>query len=199
MSKVIKGGTIITADRSYTADVKIDGDIISESGENLSGDEIVDASSCFVMPGGIDPHTHLEMPFMGTTTAETWESGTFAALSGGTTTIIDMIVPDERGLLVALDEWLSRANRQASCDFGFHMSITNWSEQIFNEMADVVSKGLNTFKHFMAYKGGQSLWRFISDKYGREKIGDIFRSMKQTQNAEKGYEKAYRKYERFLY
>ena len=65
MSKVIKGGTIITADRSYTADVKVDGDIISEIGENLSGDEIIDASSCFVMPGGIDPHTHLEMPFMG--------------------------------------------------------------------------------------------------------------------------------------
>ena len=153
MSKVIKGGTVLTADRSYTADVKIDGGIISEIGNNLSGDEIIDAASCYVMPGGIDPHTHLEMPFMGTTTAETWESGTFAALSGGTTTIIDMIVPDERGLLVALDEWLERANRQASCDFGFHMSITNWSEKIFNEMSDVVSKGVNTFKHFMAYKG----------------------------------------------
>ena len=63
-----------------------------------------------------------------------------------------MIVPDERGLLVALDEWLERANRQASCDFG-HMSITNWSEEIFNEMSDVVSRGVNTFKHFMAYKG----------------------------------------------
>ena len=100
MSKVIKGGTVLTADRSYTADVKIDGGIISEIGDNLSGDEIIDAGSCYVMPGGIDPHTHLEMPFMGTTTAETWESGTFAALSGGTTTIIDMIVPDERGLLV---------------------------------------------------------------------------------------------------
>ena len=149
MSKVIKGGTVLTADRSYTADVKIDGGIISEIGDNLSGDEIIDASSCYVMPGGIDPHTHLEMPFMGTTTAETWESGTFAALSGGTTTIIDMIVPDERGLLVALDEWLERANRQASCDFGFHMSITNWSEEIFNEMSDVVSRGVNTFKHFM--------------------------------------------------
>ena len=131
MSKVIKGGTVLTADRSYTADVKIDGGIISDIGENLSGDEIIDASYCYVMPGGIDPHTHLEMPFMGTTTAETWESGTFAALSGGTTTIIDMIVPDERGLLIALDEWLERANRQASCDFGFHMSITNWSEKIF--------------------------------------------------------------------
>ena len=77
------------------------------------------------MPGSIDPHTHLKMPFMEPTTAETLESGTFAALAGRKTTIIDMIVPDERGLLVALDERLSRANRQVSCDFGFHMPITN--------------------------------------------------------------------------
>lgn len=77
------------------------------------------------MPGGIDPHTHLKMPFMEQTTAETWESGTFAVLAEGTTIIIDMIVPDERGLLAALDERLSRANRQVSCDFGFHMPITN--------------------------------------------------------------------------
>ena len=77
------------------------------------------------MPGGIDPHTHLKMPFMEPTTAETWESGTFSVLAEGTTIIIDMIVPDERGLLAALDERLSRANRQVSCDFGFHMPITN--------------------------------------------------------------------------
>ena len=85
MSTVIKGGTIVAADRTYEADILIEGETIAAIGENLNGDKTVDAEGAYVMPGGIDPHTHLEMPFMGTTAAETWESGTFAALSGGTT------------------------------------------------------------------------------------------------------------------
>ncbi len=103
MSTVIKNGTIVAADRSYKADVLIEGEKIAAIGENLSGDKVVDAEGAMIMPGGIDPHTHLEMPFMGTTTAETWESGTLAALSGGTTMVVDFIVPGEGGMMAALD------------------------------------------------------------------------------------------------
>ncbi len=153
MSTVIKGGTILTADRRYGADILIEGGVISAIGPDLSGDKVIDASGCTVMPGGIDPHTHLEMPFMSTRTAETWESGTFAAASGGTTMVVDYVIPGEDGIVAALDEWEERAARQASADYGFHMAITGWSERIFNDMAVVVDRGVNTFKHFMAYKG----------------------------------------------
>ena len=153
MSKVIKGGTIVTADRIYEADVQIEGGRISAIGDNLAGETVIDAQGCYVMPGGIDPHTHLEMPFMGTRTAETWESGTFAAASGGTTMVVDYVIPGPDGIVAALDEWEARAAPQASCDYGFHMAITGWSEQIFDDMATVVDRGVNSFKHFMAYKG----------------------------------------------
>ena len=83
MSKVIKNGTVVTHDLTYKADILIEGSKISEIGQNLSGDTELDATDCYVMPGGIDPHTHLEMPFMGTTAAETFESGTWAAAVGG--------------------------------------------------------------------------------------------------------------------
>ena len=96
MSTVIKGGTIVAADRTYEADILIEGEKIAAIGENLKGDKAVDAEGAYIMPGGIDPHTHLEMPFMGTTAAETWESGTFAALSGGTTLVVDFVIPGPR-------------------------------------------------------------------------------------------------------
>ena len=153
MSTVIKGGTIVAADRTYEADILIEGEKIAAIGENLRGDTVVDAEGAYVMPGGIDPHTHLEMPFMGTTAAETWESGTFAALSGGTTMNVDFVIPGPDGMLAAMDEWEGRATRQASADYSYHMCVTGWSEQIFNEMPKVVERGINTFKHFMAYKG----------------------------------------------
>ena len=153
MSTVIKSGTIVAADRSYEADILIEGETISRIGPNLSGDKVIDAEGAYIMPGGIDPHTHLEMPFMGTVTAETWETGTFAALSGGTTLLVDFVIPDDRGMLAALDAWEERASRQASCDYSFHMCVNGWSERHFDEMEQVVQKGINTFKHFMAYKG----------------------------------------------
>lgn len=153
MSTVIKNGTVVTADRSYKADVLIEGERIAAIGGNLSGDNVLDAEGAMIMPGGIDPHTHLEMPFMGTTTAETWESGTFAALSGGTTMVVDFIIPNESGMLKALDQWEERAARQASSDYSFHMAVTGWNEQNFEDMKTVTERGLNTFKHFMAYKG----------------------------------------------
>ncbi len=155
MTKVIKGGTIVTADRQYDADVLIEGEKIIEIGENLKGDEVIDAEGAFVIPGGIDPHTHLEMPFMGTTAAETFESGTFAAAAGGTTMLVDFCLPGEDGsLLNAIDAWDKKSKDQICCDISYHMAITGWNESIFNEMEDVVKKrGINTFKHFMAYKG----------------------------------------------
>ncbi|MDF2620305.1 MAG: dihydropyrimidinase [Xanthobacteraceae bacterium] len=153
MSIVIKGGTVVAADRSYEADVLIEGETIAAIGPDLSGDTVLDAAGTYVMPGGIDPHTHLEMPFMGTTTAETWESGTFAALSGGTTMVVDFVIPEGDDLIGALDAWEARAKRQASSDYSFHMCITGWSEATFDAMERVVARGVNSFKHFMAYKG----------------------------------------------
>ena len=154
MSKVIRNGTIVTADRSYKAEVLIEGETIVEIGEGLSGDETIDATDAYVMPGGIDPHTHLEMPFMGTTAAETFESGTFAAAAGGTTMLVDFVLPGEDGsLLTAIADWDRKSSKQICVDLGYHMAITGWNERIFSEMEEVVKRGVNTFKHFMAYKG----------------------------------------------
>jgi len=152
-NKVIKGGTIVTADRTYKADVKIEGGIITEIGKNLSGDETLDATGCYVMPGGIDPHTHLEMPFMGTYSTDDFESGTRAALAGGTTMVVDFALPSpNQSLLEALSMWNNKSTR-ANCDYSFHMAITWWGEQVFDEMEEITRRGINTFKHFMAYKG----------------------------------------------
>jgi dihydropyrimidinase len=153
MSKVIKNGTVVTADRSYKADVKIDGGRIVQIGQNLAGDETFDATGCYVMPGGIDPHTHLEMPFMGTYSADDFESGTRAALAGGTTMVVDFCLPaPQQSLLEALQMWDNKTSK-AACDYSFHMAITWWGKQVFDEMAQVVDKGIPSFKHFMAYKG----------------------------------------------
>lgn len=153
MSTVIKGGTIVAADRTYVADILVEGETIAGIGPNLKGDRIIDATDAFIIPGGIDPHTHFEMPFMGTTAAETWETGTFAAVSGGTTLAVDFVIPGKGGLVKAIEEWDTRAARQACTDYSYHMCITGWSEDTFDEMAQVVDHGINSFKHFMAYKG----------------------------------------------
>ncbi len=153
MSLVIRGGTVLTADRSYRADVRVEGEKIVEIGENLKGDSTLDASECYVMPGGIDPHTHLEMPFMGTTTAENFESGTKAALSGGTTMVVDFCIPDRnQPLMEAFADW-DRRSKSAVADYSYHMCITYWNDQAHADMAKVVKAGVTTFKHFMAYKG----------------------------------------------
>lgn len=154
MSKVIKGGQVCTADRTWKADILIEGEIIKQIGEDLKGDEYIDAEGAYVIPGGIDPHTHLEMPFMGTTAAETFESGTWAAATGGTTMVVDFCLPGEDGSIKnAVIEWLRKSTPQICSDIGFHMAVTGWNEQIFNEMQAVVDLGVNSFKHFMAYKG----------------------------------------------
>jgi len=153
MSTVIKGGTIVTADLTYKSDVLVEDGQIIAIGHGLKGDKVLDATGCYVMPGGIDPHTHLEMPFMGTYSADDFDSGTRAALAGGTTMVVDFALPSPgQGLLDALKIWDNKTAR-AHCDYSFHMAVTWWGEQVFDEMKAVVGRGINTFKHFMAYKG----------------------------------------------
>ena len=141
-TKVIKGGIVCTADRSWQADVLIDGEKIARIGENLVGDEYVDAEGAYVIPGGIDPHTHMEMPFMGTTAAETFETGTWAAATGGTTMLIDFCLPGADGSIVnAIQDWHRKSAPQICADIGYHMAVTGWNEQIFNEMKTAVEMG----------------------------------------------------------
>ncbi len=153
MSTVIRNGTVVTADLTYKADVLIEDGQIIDIGRGLSGDEVLDATGCYVMPGGIDPHTHLEMPFMGTYSTDDFDSGTRAALAGGTTMVVDFALPAPgQGLLDALKMWDNKSTR-AHCDYSFHMAVTWWSEQVWDEMQAVTARGINSFKHFMAYKG----------------------------------------------
>jgi dihydropyrimidinase len=154
MSTVIKNGTIVTADRTWKADVLVEGGKIARIADGLTGDTVLDATGCFVMPGGIDPHTHLEMPFMGTYSSDDFDSGTRAALSGGTTMVVDFVLPNPgQSLIEAMQMWHNKSTR-AHCDYSFHMAITWWGEQVWREMETVTrEKGINTFKHFMAYKG----------------------------------------------
>lgn len=153
MSKVIKNGTIVTADRTWRADILIKHGKIIGIGPDLHADHEIDATGCYVMPGGIDPHTHLEMPFMGTYSSDDFESGTRAAISGGTTMVVDFCLPSPgQSLLEAIQMWDNKSTR-ATCDYSFHMAITWWGKQVFDEMPQVVDKGITSFKHFMAYKG----------------------------------------------
>ena len=153
MTTIIKNGTIVTADLTYKADVAIDNGVITAIGPNLSGDTTLDATGCYIMPGGIDPHTHLEMPFMGTYSSDNFDSGTRAALSGGTTMVVDFVLPGQgQGLMDAARMWHNKSGR-ANCDYSFHMAITWWGQQVFDDMEASVKAGITSFKHFMAYKG----------------------------------------------
>ncbi len=156
MGVVIRGGTVVTADRSYKADVYTDGGKIKAIGENLevpAGTEKVDAGGCYVMPGGIDPHTHMELPFMGTTTSEDFFTGTAAGFAGGTTMIIDFVIPNpKQNVLDAYKTWRGWAEKAAG-DYSFHVAITWWDDSVSKDMGTLVEKhGVNSFKHFMAYK-----------------------------------------------
>jgi dihydropyrimidinase len=153
MSLVIEGGTIVAADRTYKADVMVEGETIKAIGEGLKGDSTLDAKGCFIFPGGIDPHTHLDMPFMGANSADNYESGTKAALSGGTTMVVDFCIPGRnQPLMEAFADWDKRA-KDAVADYSYHMCITYWDDSVRKDMAKVVAAGVTTFKHFMAYKG----------------------------------------------
>ena len=153
MTTVIKNGTIVTADLTYKADVLVDGGKIVEIGQGLKGGRTLDATGCYVMPGGIDPHTHLEMPFMGTYSADDFESGTRAALAGGTTMVVDFVLPGQgQGLMDAAQMWHNKSTR-ANCDYSYHMAVTWWGQKVWEDMELSVKAGMTSFKHFMAYKG----------------------------------------------
>jgi len=157
MATLIRGGTVVNHDWSRRADVLVDGDRIVAVEAKLEappGATVIDAGGCYVLPGGIDPHTHLEFSFMGTVSADDFEWGTKAALSGGTTMVVDFCIPSPgQSLLAAYQDWRRKSEKAAS-DYGFHMGVTWWDRQVFDEMETCVrTYGINTFKHFMAYKG----------------------------------------------
>ena len=153
---LIRGGTVVNADRAFRADVLCQDGRIVAVGEGLSapaGASVVDAGGQYVMPGGIDPHTHMQLPFMGTVTMDDFFTGTAAGLAGGTTSIIDFVIPDpQENILDAYKKWRGWAEKSAS-DYSFHVAITWWSEQVRKDMGTLVQQeGINSFKHFMAYK-----------------------------------------------
>jgi len=157
MTVLIKGGTVVNAERSVRADVLCQDGVITAVGENLDapkGATVVDASGQFVMPGGIDPHTHMQLPFMGTVTTEDFFSGTAAGLAGGTTMIIDFAIPNpQQNLLETYHQWRDWAEKSVS-DYSFHVAVTWWDDTVYEDMGTLVrDHGVNSFKHFMAYKG----------------------------------------------
>ncbi len=157
MSTLIKNGRIITAIDDYIADVFIEGETISAIGKNLNvtADTVIDAAGLLVMPGGIDPHVHLAMPFMGTFSSDDYETGTRAALHGGTTTIIDFVLQTQgKSLQNALDDWNSRAKGNTVGDYSFHIAVTDFNEDTKKEIKHFIEEeGITSFKTFMAYKG----------------------------------------------
>ena len=153
---LIRGGTVINAESSIKADVLTDAGKIIAVGPGLqapAGTTIVDAGGALVMPGGIDPHTHMELPFMGTVTKDDFYTGTSAGVSGGTTMIIDFVIPDpKQPLMEAFNNWRGWAEKSAA-DYSFHVAVTWWSDSVHADMGTLVREhGVNSFKHFMAYK-----------------------------------------------
>jgi dihydropyrimidinase len=155
-SVLIKGGTVVNAESSVKADVLTEGGLIRAVGPDLqasAGATIVDAGGALVMPGGIDPHTHMELPFMGTVTKDDFYTGTSAGVSGGTTMIIDFVIPDpKQRLMDAWKNWRGWAEKSAA-DYSFHVAVTWWDQSVHDDMGTLVREhGVNSFKHFMAYK-----------------------------------------------
>ncbi|MDQ3879458.1 MAG: dihydropyrimidinase [Chloroflexota bacterium] len=172
MRTLIKGGTIINADATTRADVLVDGERVALIGESLDvqADRTIEAGDRWVIPGGIDVHTHMELPFGGTFAKDTFETGTRAAAFGGTTTIIDFAVQPRGGSLrQGLDAWHDKAAGKACIDYGFHMIVSDVREDVLSEMDTLVDEGVTTFKLFTAYPGV-----FYSDD------GAIFQAMQQT-------------------
>jgi dihydropyrimidinase len=170
---VIKNGTVVTAMDTYAADVAIENGKIAAIGKDLptqNATAVIDAAGKLVMPGGIDVHTHLDMPFGGTTSADDFETGTRAAAFGGTTTLIDFAIQYKgQALRHAFDTWMKKAASKAVCDYAFHCIVTDVSSGQLNEMNDLVREGVTSFKLFMAYPGV-----FMLDD------GSIFKALQTT-------------------
>jgi dihydropyrimidinase len=157
MSILIKGGRVITAADDYVADVYVEDERISLIGESLDqpADKVIDASGKYVLPGGVDPHTHLDMPFGGTVTIDDVESGQTSAAFGGTTTHVDFIIqPQGSSFADAVEEWRGKANGKQVIDMGYHMAVTDLKEGgTLEELASLPDQGITSYKLFMAYKG----------------------------------------------
>jgi len=172
MRTLIKGGTIVNADATTQADVLVDGERIALIGESIEVevDRTIDATGRWVIPGAIDVHTHMELPFGGTSAKDTFETGTRAAAFGGTTTIIDFAVQSKgQSLREGLDAWHAKAEGKATIDYGFHMIMSDVTDATLDEMDQLVDEGVTDFKLFTAYPGV-----FYSDD------GAIFRAMQRT-------------------
>ncbi len=157
MSLLVKNGHIVTSAEDYHADIFIEDEVITSIGKNLNheADEVIDATGLLIFPGGIDPHVHLDMPFMGTYSSDNYETGTLAALHGGTTMVIDFILQTQgKSLRHALEAWQSRSTGNCYGDYSFHMAVTDFNEDTKKEIIEMVeSEGITSFKTFMAYKG----------------------------------------------
>ena len=172
MSVLIKNGRVITAVDDYLADVFIKNETVTLIGKNLEmeADEIIDASGKYLFPGGLDPHTHLDMPFGGTTSADDFETGTRAAVHGGTTTLIDFAIQTKgHSTLEALDTWHAKADGKTAIDYGFHMIVTDLEDNRLHEMKMLADAGVTSYKLFMAYPGVL----YVDD-------GTIYRAMRQA-------------------
>src|SRR5438445_13785344 len=159
MKTLIRSGHVVTAVDSYVADVFIDGATVALIGKDLSGiagtaDKTIDATNKLVIPGGIDPHTHMDLPFGGTSSSDDFETGTRAAVVGGTTTIVDFAVQYRgQSLNEALDVWFAKAEGKTAIDYGFHLIVTDLPDQRLPELKTLIQQGVPSFKLFMAYPG----------------------------------------------
>jgi dihydropyrimidinase len=159
MRVLIKNGHIVTAVDSYVADILIDGETVAMIGKDLSNvigavDKTIDATGKLVIPGGIDPHTHMDLPFGGTSSSDDFETGTRAAAFGGTTTIIDFAVQYKgQALNEALDAWFAKAEGKATTDYAFHLICTDLPDERLPELKAMINQGVTSFKLFMAYPG----------------------------------------------
>lgn len=157
MSLLIKNGEIITADTRYTADIWCEGETITRIDRNIAapaGATVIDARGKFVFPGFIDPHVHIYLPFMGTFSKDTYETGSKAALVGGTTTLIEMCCPSRADdALKSFELWMSQAVGKSACDFTFHMGVTKFDGGTETQLREIVKRGISSFKIFLAYKG----------------------------------------------
>lgn len=157
MSLLIKNGQITTASDQYVADILCEGETITAIGRNLTapaGAEVIDATGKYVFPGFIDPHVHIYLPFMGTFSKDDYDSGSRAAIVGGTTTLIEMCCPSrQEEPLEGFELWLSKAEGISACDFSFHMSVSRFDESTEEQLRQIVKRGIASFKIFLAYKG----------------------------------------------
>jgi dihydropyrimidinase len=157
MSLLIKNGQITTASDQYTADILCEGETIAAIGRNLpapAGAEVIDATGKYVFPGFIDPHVHIYLPFMGTFSKDDYDSGSRAALVGGTTTLIEMCCPSrQEEPLDGFNLWLSKAEGISACDFTFHMAVSRFDASAEKQLREIVKRGIASFKIFLAYKG----------------------------------------------